>query len=76
MNVIVLAEDRIGLVADISHVLGNSGLRVEAMNVEPVCGKARVSIETDNPGKARGVLESNGFRTAPQAHWSSRPPTA
>lgn len=62
-TITVVADDRIGLLADISYILGKSGLSMDGLTVEVVGGKAVMSLETRDPRKAQHILESNGFRT-------------
>jgi hypothetical protein len=62
--VTVIAEDRVALLADISYVLGKSGVNIESLNMEIVGGKAVISFLVRDPRKARDVLERNGYNTA------------
>ncbi|MFH1393340.1 MAG: hypothetical protein ABII71_06320 [Candidatus Micrarchaeota archaeon] len=62
-SITVVADDRVGLLADISYILGKSNLGIEGLTVEVIGGKAIVSLETRDVEKAKGILEGNGFRT-------------
>ncbi len=63
-SITVVAEDRVGLIADISYILGKSNLNIEGLMVETIGGKAIISLETKDVPKAQSVLERNGFKTA------------
>jgi hypothetical protein len=63
-SVTVIAEDRVGLMADISYVLGKSGVNIESLNIEVVGAKAVISLLVRDPKKAKTILESNGYNTA------------
>lgn len=62
-SITVIADDRVGLLADVSYVLGKSNLGIEGLTVEVIGGKAIVSLETKDVNKAKEILESNGFKT-------------
>jgi hypothetical protein len=63
-SVTVISDDRVGLMADISYVLGKSGVNIESLNVEIVGAKAVISLLVKDPKKAKAILESNGYNTA------------
>jgi hypothetical protein len=62
-SVTVIAEDRVGLLADISYVLGKSGIKIDGLGVENIGGKTVMSFSVKDPKKAKAVLESNGYNT-------------
>jgi len=67
-QVTIISQDRVGLLADISYILGKSGINIDGLFVDVIGGKAVVALELKDPVRAKGVLESNGFRIAdPQA---------
>ena len=61
-NITVVAEDRVGLLADISYILGKSNINIEALTVDIVGKKAVIALTVKDYKKATTVLESNGFR--------------
>jgi len=63
-SVTVIAEDRVALLADISYVLGKSGVNIDTLNVEIIGGKAIISLMVKDPKKAKDVLVRNGYNTA------------
>ena len=63
-TITVLAEDRVGLLADVSYILGKSNLNIEALTVDVVGKKAILSLTVKDYKKATNVLSSNGFVVA------------
>lgn len=60
-DICVVTEDRVGLLADISYILGKAHVNIDSIAVSSVGGKAVFSIMVKDQEKARNVLESNGF---------------
>ncbi|VVC04372.1 ACT domain protein [Candidatus Bilamarchaeum dharawalense] len=63
-SVTIISDDRVGLLADISYILGKSGVNIDGLFVDVVGGKAVISIEVKDPKKASTILEGNGFSLA------------
>jgi hypothetical protein len=63
-SITIVSEDRVGLLADISYILGKSNVNIEGLFVDVVGGKAIISLEVKDQKKASGVLTDNGFITA------------
>jgi len=63
-SVTIISEDRVGLLADISYILGKSNVNIEGLSVDVLGGKAVVGLEVKDPKKAQGILEMNGFKMA------------
>lgn len=67
-SVTVISEDKVGLLADISYILGKSSVNIDGLFVDVIGGKAVISIEVKDPKKAADILLSNGFTlTNPEA---------
>lgn len=62
-TVTVVSDDRLGLLADISYVLGKSNVNIEGLFVDVVGGKAVISLEVRDTTKASEILTCNGFET-------------
>lgn len=62
-SVTIVSEDRVGLLADISYILGKSSVNIDGLFVDVVAGKAVISLEVKDPKKASSILVSNGFTT-------------
>ncbi len=61
--VTIVSDDRVGLLADISYILGKSNVNIEGLFVDVIGGKAVISLEVKDPRKASGILDRNGFKT-------------
>jgi hypothetical protein len=61
--VTIVSDDRVGLLADISYILGKSSINIDGLSVDVVGGKAVISLEVKDPKRASEVLHSNGFTT-------------
>ncbi|MDD5096693.1 MAG: ACT domain-containing protein [Candidatus ainarchaeum sp.] len=59
-DICVVTEDRMGLLADISYILGQARVNIDSIAVSSVGGKAVFSIMVRDQEKASNVLESNG----------------
>ena len=60
----VIAEDRVGLLADISYILGKAKVNIDSIAVSSVGGKAVLCFMVKNAEKATKTLESNGFKVS------------
>jgi hypothetical protein len=63
-SVTIISADRVGLLADISYILGKSSMNIDALSVDVMGGKAVISLEVKDPKRASEVLQSNGFSIA------------
>jgi hypothetical protein len=63
-SVTIISDDRVGLLADISYILGKSNVNIDGLFVDVVGGKAIISLEVKDPRKATDILYRNGFKTA------------
>lgn len=63
-SVTIVSDDRVGLLADISYILGKCNLNIDGLVVDVIGGKAVISLEVKDPKRAKDVLERNGFKTA------------
>ena len=62
-QVTIVSDDRVGLLADISYILGKSSVNIEGLHVDVIGGRAVISMEVKDPRKAGDILERNGFKT-------------
>lgn len=58
----IVENDRVGLLADISYILGKNKINIETISVNVVGGKAVIVLTTSNPKKAVEVLSQNGYK--------------
>lgn len=63
-DICVVTEDRMGLLADISYILGQARINIDSIAVSAVGGKAVFSIMVRDQEKAKSVLEGNGFQVS------------
>ncbi len=63
-SVTVVADDRVGLLADISYILGKAGINIEGLYADVVGGKAVISMEVRDVNKASDILAKSGFKLA------------
>ncbi len=60
-SVVVVTEDKPGLLGEMSYVLSKSGINISGVDVDIVGGKAIFSLIVKDPQKAKSVLERNGY---------------
>ncbi len=60
-SITVVAEDKVGLLADISYILGKCNINIEALGVEVVGRKAIISLTVRDSKRTTEVLAKNGF---------------
>ncbi|NYZ60954.1 ACT domain-containing protein [Candidatus Micrarchaeota archaeon] len=58
----IITDDRVGLLADISYILGKAKINIESIAASAVGGKAVLSIVVRDYDRAKSVLENNGFK--------------
>ena len=63
-DICVVTDDRMGLLADISYILGQARINIDSIAVSAVGGKAVFSIVVRDQEKAKNVLEGNGFQVS------------
>jgi len=59
--VTIVADDKVGLLADISYVLGKAKINIESINVDNVGGKSIVSLTLSDRDRGKSVLEASGY---------------
>jgi len=63
-SVTIISDDRVGLLADISYILGMSNVNIDGLSVDVISGKAIISLEVKDPKKALDILDRNNYKTA------------
>lgn len=61
-TITIVADDRVGLLADISYILGKAKINIESIGLDVVAGKAIVSLTIKNADKAKQMLEQNNYK--------------
>jgi len=57
----IVSDDKVGLLADISYILGKAKVNIESINVDVVGGKAVISLILSDDAKGKTVLEASGY---------------
>ena len=60
-RLVVTARDRMGLIADLSYILGKSKINIEDINVVKVGKTVIIDIQVSNEYKAKQLLSANGY---------------
>jgi hypothetical protein len=58
----VVADDRVGLLADISYILGKAKVNIDSINVDVIGGKAIIGLLVSDREKARSILDASGYK--------------
>ncbi len=58
----IVTKNRVGLLSEITELLGNAGINIESVDVEGTRENVIVRILTNNEKKARELLTDNGYR--------------
>ncbi|MEW6748541.1 MAG: ACT domain-containing protein [Candidatus Micrarchaeota archaeon] len=61
-SITIVAEDKVGLLADISYILAKSKINIETVSVDVVGGKAIISLGVGDITKAKQVVEASGYK--------------
>ena len=61
-SITIVAEDKVGLLAEISYILAKSRMNIDTVNVDVVSKNAVISLGLGDPTKAKRVLESAGYK--------------
>lgn len=59
--VTIVAQDKVGLLADISYILSKNKINIETISASGVGGKAIIILTVSNSAKALDVLSKNGY---------------
>ncbi|RME79617.1 MAG: hypothetical protein D6769_01995 [Methanobacteriota archaeon] len=57
----IVEDDKVGLLMDISYIMGKEKINIENVSAVSVGGKAIFTITVKNPDKAYDILKKNGF---------------
>lgn len=61
-TITIVADDKVGLLADISYILAKSKINIESVNVDVVAGKAIITIGIHDPMKGKTAVEAAGYK--------------
>jgi hypothetical protein len=57
----ILVDDKVGILADISYILGKSKINIEAISIGVVGGKALVCVTLKDEQRAKKLLEASNY---------------
>jgi len=57
----IVEQDRVGLLMDISYILGKERINIESITATTIGGKAVITITVKKEADAKKVLAKNGF---------------
>ena len=60
-SVTIIADDKVGLLADISYVLGKAKINIESISVDVTGGKAVIGLILSDENRGKNVLEASGY---------------
>ena len=61
-RIIIMAENRVGVIAEISRALAVDGINIETLDTKDVGSSGIVILTTDHPNKALHALKNAGFK--------------
>jgi hypothetical protein len=69
----IVANDRIGLLADIAYLMAQARINIEGLCVQSCEGMAYLMLEVSDPIHASELLSSNHFDIVPEGEMSVHP---
>jgi len=57
----IVTEDRVGLLADISYILGQTRINIDSISAGVCGGKAFINLSISDAGRAAALLKTNHF---------------
>ncbi len=60
-QIAIVSDDKVGLLADISYILGKARINIESISVQTHGGKGVINLTVKDDQKAIKMLSSNGF---------------
>lgn len=60
-QITIVTDDKVGVLADVSYILGKAKINIEALSVEVHGGKAMINISVKDEKKAIRLLSANSY---------------
>ncbi len=60
-TITIVADDKVGLLADISYVLGKAKVNIESITVDMISNKSIITLSLSDIDRGREVLEGAGY---------------
>ena len=61
-QITIVTDDKVGVLADVSYILGKAKINIEALSVEVHGGKAMINISVKDEKKAIRLLTANSYK--------------
>ncbi len=61
-QITILVDDKVGVLADISFILGKAHINIESIDVNVAGGKAVINLLVKDPERATSLLHANGYK--------------
>ena len=61
-QITVVAEDKVGLLADISYILGKARINIDSLSAEVQGNKCLIDLSVKDEAKVASLLTSNGYQ--------------
>ncbi|MCX8198369.1 MAG: hypothetical protein N3F07_04255 [Candidatus Micrarchaeota archaeon] len=58
----IVVDDKVGVIADISYILGKAKINIEAISAEVYGGKGIINLMVKDEQKAAKLLSANGYK--------------
>jgi hypothetical protein len=65
-SIAIIADDKVGLLADISYILAKSKINIESLSVDVLGGKAVITMNLSDVVKGRDVVINAGYKVEDQ----------
>jgi hypothetical protein len=63
-TITLMSDDKVGLLAEISYLLGKARVNIESVGVEVISDKAFITLSLSDLDKGKEVLEKSGYEVA------------
>ena len=61
-EITIVADDKVGMLADISYILGKAKINIESVTASAMEGKAIVTLMLKDEKRAAELLKNNGYK--------------
>jgi len=61
-EIVVVADDRVGLIAELSYLLSKSKINIDGVSFEKIGDKGVIHLSLKDDKKASEILSANGFK--------------
>ena len=63
-TITIVADDKVGLLADVSYILGKAKVNIESISGDVVSDKSIIMLSLSDAPKGKEVLEASGYKVA------------